>query len=779
MSTAEYGKSRDDRGLLRRTVEGAAQGIRTLFGQTPEAKKEEEEKKVFDTWVKEMELAEKFFHDYHDNALRANNAFLDEQSESLPARPKYKLNLFNSNVSTMTSIMYAKLPKVEADRRFADPSDDVGRVAGVIVTRILQNDMNDPEDKFSGVLKQALQDRLVAGLGSGRVRYCLTEKDDPEFEAPEGFDPEKDETPQVKEDEWCDIEYVHWRDVMWSPCRTPAEMRWIAFRCYMTKGEITARFGEDVAKGMVFASRGPNLDPADGSDASGESRYTDQKQAEVWEIWDRASRCVYWYVKGYDKFLDHKDDPLSLPGFFPNAPSMVANCSTMKYLPKPDYLMAEDLYDEINELESRIALLSKACKVVGVYPASATEIKRILNEATENEMVPVENWAMFADKGGLKGQMDWYPIQAVAEVLVILVNQQANRIQQLYQVTGMSDIIRGQATQGGTTATEQRIKAQFASTRMQSFTDEFANFATEILNRKVCLIRKFYDPERIKKLSNIMNTPDAEFADAAIALIKNQEDFDCRVVIRSESMAQIDYEALKMERGEFMAGVASFLGSVGPILEQKPEAAPFLMELLKFNLAGMKGASEMEGVFDRGIAALKASEEAKQANPQPSPEEKAQQAEIEGKVKVEQVKAQAKGQADAATAQQEMALAQQEHTLEMERMRNEMQMDREEHALKIQEMEAKIQLLFAQLQFKQRESEMKLEGQQVEQQMDAQAQSQEMAHDERRMEMDDEHAEQSHEMDMEHSDRQFEQQERHAEAEAKRESKLPRSNPKD
>jgi hypothetical protein len=610
--------------------------------------------------------------------------------------------------------------------------------------------MNDPEDRLASVLRQALQDRLVPGLGAARVRYCMEE--DGEGDA------------AVKKDEWCDVEYVHWRDVLWSPCRVPAEMRWIAFRAYMTRGEATARFGEDVAKTMPYASRGPKLDPAEGN-ASEFSQHQDAAQAEVWEIWDKASERVYWYVKGYGKFLDVREDPMKLAGFFPNAPCMVANATTLKYLPKPDYLITEDLYEEINELECRIAMLTKACKVVGVYPASAKEVNRLLTEATENQLIPIENWAMFADKGGLKGQIDYFPIKDVAEVLGVLILQQQNRINQLYQVTGMSDIIRGQASQSGVTATEQKIKAQFASTRMQSFQDEFANFASELLNRKVELIRNFYDEERIKRLSNIENTPDAEFADAAIALIKDKNSFDCRVAVRAESMAQIDYETLKTERSEFMGSVAQFLGSAGPLLEQMPDAAPFLLELLKFNLAGMKGANVMEGVVDRAVAALLAKQAEKAAQPpEPSPEEKAEQIKVQGQIQVAQAKAQADGQAKQMEAQNDIQIAQQEFALESQKMQQEMQMQREEHALEMERMQAQIQLLFAKLGFEQEKQQLDLAGKVQEQAIDIQQSEREAEHEEVRFEREEEHA-----------DRSFEQQERHADAAARREAKQPKA----
>lgn len=769
----DYAKASEDKTNLRSAISGALEGGLNKFGRRPEDPADEKERAKVQHWTKELQLAEQFFKDWQEDGLRCVQAYLDDHNESLPTRPKYKLNLFNSNITTLTSIMYAKLPKVEADRRFADPGDDVARVASEIATRLLQNDMNDPDDKLAGVLRQTLQDRLVPGLGVARVRYCMEEGPDPSVLTPEDAGDDY-EAPSIKTDEWCDIEYIHWRDVLWSPCRTPAEMRWIAFRCYMDKAQITERFGPDVAAHVPYASRGPSLDPSNGK-AADLNQHSDRAQAEVWEIWDEQGKCVYWYVKGFDKFLDAQEDPLGLDGFFPNAPAMCANTSTLKYIPKPDYLLAEDLYSEINELECRIALLTKACKVVGVYPAAATEVQRILTEAVENQLVPVENWAMFADKGGLKGQVDYFPVKDVAEVLQILTIQQQQRIQQLYQVTGMSDIIRGQASTQGVTATEQRIKAQFASTRMQSFQDEFANFAAELLNRKLQIVRKYYDPERILRLSNILNTPDAALAEQAIALLKDEAEFDCRVVVRAESMAQIDYEALKTERAEFLGAVAGFLQSSAPLVESAPEAAPFLLELLKFNLAGMRGAKEMEGVIDQfGAAMQKAQVEKANQPPPPDPE----QVKIQGQMKIEQMKAQADMEGKKADA-----------ALEQQKMRMEMQMAREEHQLKMQMLQMEIEAMRIKLgleaqkqqmdmQAKEQEIALEAESRQQEAVLDAQTAEQEAAHEEARFEREDAHAERSFQREEKQADQSFKRSEKEAAASAKREAKRPKAGDK-
>lgn len=664
---------------------------------------EQKEGKDVQKWSLALEHSKKFVDDWHKQGTRAVSAFLDDRSgQNERIVPSYRLNLFHSNIQTLKASLFAKLPKVEADRRFLDPNDDVARVAGEMITRILQNDMNDPDDGLEEVLKAALEDRLVPGLGCARMKYDLEETPAVEASVDPATGMPVPETPATKADEWCEPVYTHWRDVLWNPCRTAAELTWKAFRAYMDKPAVEKRFGKEVAEALSYNTNGPRLN----QEKTNEIEKNDP-QAEVWEIWDNDTKMVYWYSKGYQKFLDQKPDPLKLDGFYPDGRWMVANTSTSKYLPKPDYEMAKTLYLEIDELESRIALLTAACKVVGVYDRQSKDIQRMLTEGVENQLIPVDNWAMFAERGGLRGQVDWLPVEAVVNALQVLTNQQLSRINQLYQVTGFSDIMRGQASTAGTTATEQRIKAQFGSVRIQALQDEFATFASDLLNKKVQIIQRYYDPQRIVELSNVANTPDAQLAERAVALIKDFDSFNIRIAIRAESMAQIDYDQLREERTGFLQAVAQFMGQAGPLIEQKPEAAPFLMQLLQFGVSGFKASSEMEGVIDQGIAALKQAEEAKAAQPkQPSPEEQKatqdmKQAEQQAALDAEKQKQ------DTANAQQlaeqQLAAARQKAELDTEKTRDdmaresqkfnlEMEQMREEHKFKMEEMQAQLRV---------------------------------------------------------------------------------------
>jgi hypothetical protein len=70
----------------------------------------------------------------------------------------------------------------------------------------------------------------------------------------------------------------------------------------------------------------------------------------------------------------------------------------------------------------------------------------------------------------------------------------------------MSDIMRGQASQQ-TTATEQSIKARFASVRIQSMQDEFARFCSDTQRIKAEIISKHFDKNTIIKRANVRTCP--------------------------------------------------------------------------------------------------------------------------------------------------------------------------------------------------------------------------------------------------------------------------------
>ena len=594
----------------------------------------------------------------------------------------FQLNLFYSNIQTTQAMMFGRLPEISIDRRNTDFGDDAARVASSILQRMLQADIGKPNDQYSTSLKLNLQDRLITGLGVARVRYEMDKETRETAEqldmngqvVAEGFSEE------VITSERAPLDYVHWRDCAWSPCRTWSELRWFGFKEMMTRDQLVERFGKEMGEAIPLTKTTRIVEDESLQEEAADSF----KRGEVWEIWDKDKKQVVWYCADYEKLLDVKPDPFGLTGFFPVPRPMASNLTTSAYMPIPDFTMAQDLYNEIDNLETRIAMLTQAVKAVGVYNSAIDGVKRMLVEGVENDLIPVDNWAVFAENGGMQGIIDWLPIETIAGVLNQLIARRNDCKSQLFEISGMSDIMRGAAASAGgpVSATERALEARFASVRIAALQDEFSTYATDLIRLRAEIISKHFSPEQIVKQSNILNTPDGQdqqLIQQAVELIKNSQELVWRVQVRPESVAMVDFAALKQERTEYLMAVSQFLQSSGPLIEKEPASAPMLMEMLKWGLAGFKGSQDIEGVIDRAMEQM-AQKLAQPQEQQPDPEAQKMQMQMQ----LEQTKSQAAMQLEQAKNQGAMQLEQQGLQIDMQRIQAELQ-------AKIQEKQADIQ----------------------------------------------------------------------------------------
>jgi hypothetical protein len=516
-----------------------------------------------------------------------NNRSGSDKSEMGARGSTFRLNLFHSNIVTLQSMLYVDLPQVVVSRRFDDPNDDIGRVTALILERLLNNDIQENGKEYECTLKAVLQDRLLPGLGVARVRY----------EVETETDPNTGEEFVVHEE--APIDYYHWRDVSWGWGRTFADLPWIGFRTWMKKDAIAERFGDEAADKVQLKNESVVVDKQEEqSDTDDDSAW---RKAEVWEIWDKESRKIIWISPGYDQVLDTSDDTLGLSGFYPCSPFLLANQTTSLYVPVSDFYLAQDLYNEVDVLQTRISIITEAVKVVGVYDKSSSDIQRMFKEGTDNDLIPVDNWALFAEKGGIAGQIDWVPIGEITEALLRLRELRDEAIGLLQQVTGMSDIMRGELGGQYEGVGQSQMKLKFGSVRVQAIQDELAKFASDLLQLKAEVIGRHFDPETIAKRANLDQTFDAEMVPQAIQLLKEPDSARLRVKVKPESVGMADYAQLKQERTEYITAVASFFQSVGPIFQEEPGAKPFFLELLKWGLAGFKGSNSIESVMDKAI----------------------------------------------------------------------------------------------------------------------------------------------------------------------------------
>lgn len=568
-------------------------------------------------WVKELTAAKKEMDKFCEQGRKVVGAYLDHRSSGTDDGDAAKLNLFWSNVQVMKASLYAKTPKVDVHRTFKDENDDVARVAGTMLERILNSGIESDNSDFDVAARQSIEDFLLPGMGQMWLRYEVETtpmKTDPVADPQTGQELVASVSYEQITHEDALSDYVYWQDFRYSPARTWEDVRWVARRTYLSRAKAVKRFGE---KARLLPS---SKQQGKGKGDSVSPQNNPWDRIEIWEIWCKEERKVYWCCPTHDTIVEVKDDPLGLEAFLPCPRPLVTNVTTSNFVPRADYVIVQDSYTQIDELTTRIKYLTKACKVVGVYDKQAAAVGRVFMEGVENQLIPVDSWMAFAEKGGLKGAMDFVPIDVIAGVIDKLTAQRDVIKMGLYEVMGISDIMRG-STDPSETLGAQEIKAQFGSARLTAKQQEIGMWAAEAQRIKAQIICNHWQAQTIIERSNIMASVDAQLAQPAVALLKSGGvALRYRFVIDPDSMSTLDWAAERDARTQAITAIGTFVTSVTPLVAQSPDAMPIVLQMLKWMMGGFKVGKEIEGVLDQAIQSA-----AQTAGPKPpSPAEQAE-----------------------------------------------------------------------------------------------------------------------------------------------------------
>jgi len=587
-----------------------------------------------------------------------------------------RFNILWSNVQTLIPAVYAKMPKASVSRRFSD-NDPVGRVASLLIERALDYEIEHYPD-FRASMRNSVEDRFLGGRGVAWVRYDphiktqdmpedgyqVTEDVETHENNPDNLMSGMEAPPEEIEYECAPTDYVHWKDFGHSTARTWEEVTCVWRWVYMTKEALKERFGEELARKI------PTNDAPDML-----TKYTQKSsandRAKICELWDKESGKVYWICESWPEVIDERDDPLGLEGFFPCAKPLYATTTTDSLVPIPDFVLYQDQANELDILTDRIDGLVKALRVRGLYDASQPALQRLLTEGDNNTLIPVDKWMAFSEKGGLKGSIDLLPIDSIAATLIQCYQAQTQIKGQIYDITGISDIIRGQSV-ASETATAQQIKGQYAGLRLRSMQETVAMFASELLRLKAQIICTKFQPQTILAYAAAgqMSPEDQQMIPQALQLIAETPLRGFRIEVAADSLVQLDENQNKQDRVEFLNAFSNFLREAIPAGQATPELVPMLMGMIKFGVGAFKQANSIEGMIDTALQQL--SEKSKQMaqNPQPSAEE---------------MKMKAETQAQQAKLQADMQIAQMQAQMEAQKQQHDAQ-------LKMQELAAKDQL---------------------------------------------------------------------------------------
>lgn len=626
-------------------------------------------------WLRHIAAYERKAEPWEKKGKKIIQRYTMENEKNTSKKPA-QYNILWSNVQTLLPAVYDRAPKPNIERRF-NKNDRVGKEASTVLERGVSYFIDT--DEFSDKVRQCALDRLLPGRGTIWVRY------EPTIEQTFNDDMESGEqiTDDVGEElkyEDVKFDYVHWRDFGHTLARTWQEVRAVWRRVCMERSELVDRFGDHIGNAIPLNSKDEDAD-----------KDAENDRAEIFEIWDKKSKKVFWVSRDYPQVIDQQDDPLKLSDFFPCPKPVYATVANDSLIPTPDYSVYYDQARELDVLTGRIDLLLQAVKVVGVYDSTAEGVQRLLSEGSENKLIPVSNWAVFGEKGGLKGVVDYLPLDQIVAALTSLYDARERIKQDLYEITGMSDIIRG-ASNPNETATAQQIKGQYASMRLGDMQKDIARFCRDLVRITAEIISNLFSPETIKQISSSDLLTAAEKQQAAImqqmaqqaqasgqqpppmppidakamekpsldevvALLRDDMARCFRISIETDSTIKIDQDAEKAARSEFLTAAGGFIQQAAQV--PVPELQPLLMDMLLFGARGFKAGRELESSFEKAQEALE--EKAKQPPEQPQPDPAIEKAKIDmqtatQKAQLEAQSMQMRAQLDGQIAQADMQI---------------------------------------------------------------------------------------------------------------------------
>jgi hypothetical protein len=620
-------------------------------------------------WLDEISQSERDLSTWTNRAKKIERIWLDQRSETDALKRQYAL--LWANVSVLQPAVYAKVPQPVVTRRFSD-RDPVARNVSEVLERSLVTIFDHAD--IDTCMRGARDNFLVVGQGTAWVRYV------PTFEAQQFEVEDGSEEIEALADETLSFDFVHWSDFLRPKARRWEDLPWVGRRVYLDDTMGEARFGKEKWDKVKAAQDKPRDD---------QGKFAPKGQVCVYEVWSKRDKCVYWLAKGFeDDFLDKKPPLYDLRGFYPCPRPAYATMPTDSLEPVPDYIYYQDQAEEVNKLTARIGALEDALKLVGFYPAGAEGgisaiIESALSAGTDNKMIPVPSWAAFMQGGGTKQMIEWLPVEQVLLVLKGCVELRKQLIDDVFQITGISDIIRGDSV-ASETATAQNIKAQWGGIRIRDRQAELARFARDLTRIAAEIIAEKFQPETLWRLSGLKfptaqekqmlqaqvqqmqqlamqqqppmappqamgapgqppqpgNAPappqgppkapdipqeiqeilDKPTQEDLIGLIHDDGLRGYRIDIETDSTIAADEQAEKQSRQEFVTVLGGMLQQAVPVAQQVPELVPVIGESLLFLTRAYRTGRQLEDTIENAVAAIEAkAKNALSAPPPPDP----------------------------------------------------------------------------------------------------------------------------------------------------------------
>jgi hypothetical protein len=669
-------------------------------------------------WLDRVETALKAEKHWRDDAQKAVEAYTGEgQSQTAGtgyvSDGQYDFNILFANVETIVPAVINSPPAPDIRRRFGEP-DPVAKTVAEIIERAIRVQIDD--SRLQVEMEAAAQDAFLAGRGIIRLRFksdivggeptnkeienAADRADDVEVERDQSADElydGRDETssddsrddgqpanvaapagfgstgiggnggPPIErvENERVTFEAVSWLDYCHGPAKRWDERPWDAFRFCIPREEEGKSFNSDLIQEQMSAG-------------DWSKRQSSEGELTGWEIWDK-DRLQVLFIDDAGIILKEIKDPLGLSGFFPIPTPMQPIDVNGRLMPVNPFSTYRRLANDLDDAVRRKNKLIDAMKAKGWYGISETDMQSVI-DLNDNEFAPVKDPELWAQAGGVEKAIAFWPLERFIAAIQQLDAAINTYKQWIYEITGISDIVRG-ASIANETATAQNIKSQWGSLRIQKMQRMMERCARDLFVMMSEIIPTKFTPQTLEAMTAIPllpqpnDPPEAIQMKAAVGqLMKQRLSSYYRIDVESDSTVKADLSRQKAEASQFMQAASGYFQAVAPLVQQGAMPADAAVEIFASFSRMFNLGRSVEDTLDQMVSMAKQKAAEPQQGPPPDPAKQA----LAEKAKAETAKIGMENQ----SRQQDMQIKAVSAQMDMQERQQDLQIKAEEAARK-------------------------------------------------------------------------------------------------
>lgn len=528
-------------------------------------------------------------------------------------------NIHFSNVTTRTSARFNSAPIPDVRPLHFGTARDA-KAAASLVERGLshQADVYD----FSAVIKAAVLSDEVAGLGQVRVDW------DTETYVEIDYDETGQEVPRtVIKRESARAVFVPHDRYLEGPAMIWEETPWIAYKQAWSRDDLKAAgVADNIIKQLAFASTLLNEESCEDEDR--EQDEGDKAEIGIglevgWQIWHKPTRQVILLSESYrDDVLMVEDDPVPrLPSFFPSPRPLMAIEVPGTRIPVCPYRLYKHHAEQLAQMTRRITKLVRILRYRGYRAAELGSEISDLGLLDDGEFAPLDGALQLK---GLDSAFWVMPVNDIIKVIRELIEAREAVKATVYEVTGISDVVRG-ASDPSETATAQEIKANFGSLRIHDAQREVQRFVRDVFRLKADIIATHFGDRTLAMIDGVNEEDPESMArfQEALELVRSDDQRYFRVDVETDSTIMGDVTRSQANAAKFLQATVQYGQGFMPLVQMGLPAGPVL-KLFQAISANFKLGKQAELAVEEFIEAA-AAQQKQQEEQKPQKDAEAQE----------------------------------------------------------------------------------------------------------------------------------------------------------